>query len=145
MKLDQIHEMWSLDSQIDPSELGAEAIKIPLLHGRYFKVLSEERMKLRQLEATMKQLRIEKFEFYTQGPTEETHAKGWRLPPIGKILKADVNNYIESDKDIIKLSLQIGIQLEKVDLLQEIVRAINNRGYHLKVALDWEKFKSGTG
>jgi hypothetical protein len=69
--------------------------------------------------------------------------RGWQLPPVGKILRSDVNNYIDSDKDIVNLSLKIGMQLEKIDLLESIIKTIINRGYNLKVALDWEKFKMG--
>jgi hypothetical protein len=51
--------------------------------------------------------------------------------------------YLEADEDIIQLSLKIGIQAEKIDLLESIIKAIMNRGYNLKLVLDWEKFKNG--
>jgi hypothetical protein len=69
--------------------------------------------------------------------------KGWELPPVGKILRSDVTNYLEADKDIVNLSLKIGIQLEKIDLLKSIITTLNNRGYNIKAAIDWEKFKMG--
>lgn len=143
MKLEEIYSLWEKDSQVDRTELGEEALKIPQLHGKYFKIYSNERLVLRKLEADMKQLKLAKYEFYTQGPTKETQDLGWQLPPIGKILKSDVNSYIEADKDIINLSLKIGMQQEKIDLLDSIIRSLNNRGYNIKAAIDWEKFKVG--
>ena len=143
MKLDEIQALWEQHSKIDATELGAEALKIPQLHNVFFKILSQERLSLRRLEAEARELRRRKFEFYTQGPTEETHQLGWVLPPSGKIIKSEVSSYIDSDPDITTLSLRVSLQQEKVDFLVSIISTINNRGYHLKVAVDWERFKVG--
>lgn len=143
MKLEDIFSEWETDSNIDITELGEESLKISKLHHKYFRILSNERMQYKKLEAELKMLKLEKHEFYTQGPTKETMEKGWQLPAVGKILRSDVNNYIDSDREIVNLSLKIGMQLEKIDLLESIIKVIINRGYNLKVALDWEKFKMG--
>lgn len=143
MKLEDIFSEWEIDSKIDITELGEESLKISKLHHKYFRILSNERMHYKKLEAELKMLKLEKHEFYTQGPTKETVEKGWQLPAVGKILRSDVNNYIDSDRDMVNLSLKIGMQLEKIDLLESIIKVIINRGYNLKVALDWEKFKMG--
>jgi hypothetical protein len=143
MKIDDIFGLWEVDSKIDRAELGSEAIKIPQLHHKYFKIYTNERLVLRKYEAEMKTLRMTKYEFYTQGPTKETMELGWELPASGKILRADANAYIESDKDIINLSLKIGIQHEKVELLDSIIKSLSQRGYNLSAAINWEKFKQG--
>lgn len=143
MKLESIQEEWSKDSIIDPTNLGNESIKIPQLHHKYFKIFSQERLSLRKLEADLKALKLEKYEFYTQGPTKEHIELGWKLPPQGKILKSEVNQYIESDKDVISTTLKIGLQIEKVDLLESIIKSITNRGFQIKTALDWMKFQNG--
>lgn len=143
MKLDQIYAEWEKDSNIDITELGEESLKISKLHHKYFQILTYERVQHRKLEAELKVLRLDKHEFYTQGPTKETMDKGWQLPPVGKILRSDVSNYLEADKDIIDVSLKIGIQSEKIDLLKSIITTLNNRGYNIKAAIDWEKFKMG--
>lgn len=143
MKIDDIYAEWEKDSHLDRSELGEEALKIPKLHHKYFKIFTHERLQLRKLEADLKQLKLEKHEFFTIGPTEETHEKGWRLPPQGKILRSDVNNYIEADKDIVNLSLKIGIQHEKIDLLESIIKSLTARGFNIKAAIEWERFKVG--
>jgi hypothetical protein len=65
------------------------------------------------------------------------------LPPIGKVLKSDVPQYIDTDEDIIKLNLKMYAQSEKVDYLEAIIKQIVNRGYQVKSIIDWEKFKVG--
>lgn len=143
MKLERIFEEWDTDSNFDKTELGDEALKVAKLHHKYFRILTAERITKRQLEADMKVLRMEKYEFYTQGPSKETLDRGWIMPAIGKIIKSDVQNYLDADRDIIDLSLKIGIQNEKIDLLESIIKTILNRGYNIKAAIEWEKFKMG--
>jgi len=143
MKLESIFEMWGEDSNIDRNELGNESLKISKLHHKYHQIYTNERLLLRKFESELKKLRLEKFEFYTQGPTRETQERGWQLPPIGKVLKADANTYIDADKDVITLSLKIGIQHEKIELLESIIKTVMARGFQINTALNWIKFQSG--
>lgn len=143
MKLDDIYQEWENDSEINRNELGDEALRIPKLHHKYFRIFSQERLTLRKLELDLKQLKLEKFEFFTQGPTPEQHEKGWKLPPQGKILKSEANNYVDTDNEVVQLSLRIGMQLEKIELLESVIKTLTNRGFNIKSAIEWEKFKVG--
>jgi hypothetical protein len=143
MKLESIFELWEHDSKINRDELDRESLDASKLHQKYHKIYTQERMLLRKYEIELKLLRLEKFEFYTQGPTRETQEKGWVLPPIGKILKADAGNYVDADKDIVELTLKVGIQHEKIELLESIIKSIMNRGFQIKNAIDFMKFQSG--
>jgi hypothetical protein len=143
MKLESIYEEWSKDSEIDMTELGNEAIKIPKLHHKYFQMYSSEKLLLRKYEAEMKTLKLAKYEFYTQGPSKETNEKGWELPARGMILKQEMPMYLEADQEIISLSLRIGMQQEKVELLESIIKSLTNRGFQIKSAIDWNKFTMG--
>ena len=68
--------------------------------------------------------------------------RGWDPNPL-KILKSDLSLYIDSDKDIINHNLKVAYQKEKIDFLESVIRTINNRGFQIKNAIDWEKFKVG--
>jgi hypothetical protein len=144
MKIEDILELWKEDSIIDRTELGEEATRIPKLHHKYYQLYINEKLTLRSFDSDMKKLKLEKYEFFTQGHTEQTRTSGWELPARGMILKADIPMYMEADKDIIKLSLRIGIQQEKVDFLESIIKSLNNRGYNIKSAIDWQKFTMGS-
>lgn len=143
MKIEDILDLWKADAEIDKTEPGEEALKIAKLHHKYFQILSSERLSLKKYESDLKKLRLDKYEFYTQGPNEETQEKGWRLPSKGLILKADIPMYMDADEDIINLSLKIGLQQEKIELLESIIKTIMNRGYNLKVYVEWVKFTNG--
>jgi hypothetical protein len=143
MKIEEIFEHWEQDSQIDKTELGDAALNIPKLHHKYFQLLVNEKMQLRKLEAEFKRLKLDKYEFLTQGPNEDTKDKGWKLPPKGMILKGDIPMYMEADEDIINISLKIGLQQEKVELLDSIIKTIINRNFVIRNAIDWQKFTMG--
>jgi hypothetical protein len=144
MKIEDILEQWKEDSEVDRTELGDEALKIPKLHHKYYQMYIGEKLALRSLDADMKKLKLDKYEFYTQGHTEETRALGWELPAKGMILKADIPMYMDADKETIKLSLKIGIQQEKIELLESIIKSLNNRGYNIKAAIEWIRFTNGS-
>lgn len=143
MKFEEIFDEWKRDSEIDQTDLGNESLKIPKLHHKYYMMLLSERSSLRKLEAQMKQLKLSKYEFYSQGHTEETKRLGWELPPRGIILKADIPMYIEADKNLIDLSLKIGVQGEKVDFLDSILKTLQTRNFLIKNAIDFLRWTNG--
>lgn len=144
MTIDEILESWDEDSNIDLTELDKESINIPKLHHKYYQIYVKEKLLCKKYESEYKKLKLEKYEFYTQGHNEETIDKGWELPAKGVIIKSDIPMYMEADKDIINQSLKIGYQQEKVELLESILKSLNTRGYNIKSAIDWIKFTSGS-
>lgn len=143
MKLEDIFELWSKDADIDRTELGEESLKISQLHAKYFKIFSSERLSLRKLESDLKVLKRQKYEYFSGTlDYDEMTELGWEPNPL-KLLRADIPQYIDSDKDIIELTLKISYQQEKVDFLENAIRSLNSRGFNIKSAVEWEKFKVG--
>lgn len=143
MTLDELFDLWTKDCDIDRTELGSEALKISKLHSKYFKLYSTERLTLRKLEQDLKVLKRQSYEYFNGTlDHDEMLDLGWDPNPL-KILRADVPSYVDSSKDVIDLTLKIAYQQEKVDFVENCVRSINARGYNLKAAIDWEKFKVG--
>lgn len=143
MKLDEIQTMWERDAQIDRTELGEESLRIPQLHSRYFKVFTAERLTLRKMESDFKRLFKDKYEWYNGTLAEETlRERGWEPNPL-KILRTDVAIHMDADPDLQTESLKIELQKEKVDFVESIIKTLPTRGYQIKGAIDWEKFKMG--
>lgn len=143
MKMEEISALWDVDQKIDRSELSMVTTDIPILHNKYYKIYMKERYTYRSLELELKQLKHAKFEFYFQGPNEDT-PKSWKLPAIGKVLKSDVSTYVDTDADVIAATLKLYAQGEKVDYLEAIIKMIVNRGYQVKSIIDWERFTHGS-
>lgn len=143
MKLDEIQLMWERDAQIDRTELGEESLRIPVLHSKYFKVFSAERLMLRKMEAEFKQLYKDKYEWFNGSIAEETLREyEWEPNPL-KILRTDIPMHIEADRDLQTLGLKIEMQKEKVEFVEAIIKSLTTRGFQIKSAIEWEKFKMG--
>ena len=143
MKLDDILEMWSEDCKVDRTELGEEALKLPKLHSKYLRIFTEERLLLRKMEEDRKELVLKKHDWFRGVlPEEDLKELGWE-PYRMSLLKSDIPMRLDADQDIIKANLKIAMQQEKVDTLEAIIKSISNRGFLIKSAIDYEKFKVG--
>jgi len=143
MNIQELINEWNKDSTIDKAKLDDESLKIPLLHSKYYNYFIQEKLILQKLESDYKKLELEKYEFYTMGHTEETKQKGWKLPPKGMVLKADVNMYIKADPDIIDLTTKISLVQEKINFLDSIIKSLQYRSYTIKNAIEFMKFTQG--
>ena len=143
MKLEDIQELWHRDREIDYTELGTESIRIPLIHDKYLKIFTDERIRLKGLELELAKLVRAKTDYFSgRMSQEELDRRGWEQF-LGRLLKNEIANYIESDDDVIKLKQQLVVLQEKINYLDSVIRMINNRGFQIKNALDWLKFSHG--
>jgi len=144
MKIEDIIGMWQEDVKIDETELSRESLNIPLLHGKYLKHFSGERLKLRAFKMKQKQLHQRLMDYYRGDLNNpEDLAELGREPYPFKRLKNEVSYYVESDSEMVQLNTKIAYQQEMVDVLEEIIKAINTRGYVIKNSLDFLRFTSG--
>ena len=74
---------------------------------------------------------------------EDLEKYGWE-PFLDKILKTEISSYIDADEDIFKIKRNITVMQEKINYLDSVIKMINNRGFQIKSAIDWIKFKSGS-
>lgn len=143
MTIEEIHEQWGRDGTIDMTNISRESANIPFLHNRYFTKYTNEYLKLKKFRADYKKLNRLKEEYYRgMLDPEELKSLGWK-PCALKVRPAEVPKYVETDDDIINLSLKIGYQESIVEFLESIIKQINNRGFQLKTIVDYEKFKNG--
>ena len=145
MKLEDIINMWQEDVKIDETELSRESINTPILHGKYLKHFSEQRLKLRSLKLKHKQLHQKLLDYYRGDLNNpEDLAELGREPYLFKRLKSDINYYVESDKDMVDLNVKIAYQTELVEVFEEIMKSINTRGFVIKNSIDFLRFTNGS-
>ena len=143
MKFEEIQKLWSGDCEIDETELSQESVKIPQLHNKYLILFHDERLRLRTMKFDHSKLLKVKREYFS-GRMDETELEAYDWEPFQyKLLKADVQEYIDADDDIIEGKKKISLQEEKVDYLEAIVKGLSNRGYLIKNAIDWKRFTEG--
>lgn len=143
MKLDDIMDLWADDARMDDTELGNESLRIPMLHHKYYKIFVQEGLLLKKLEQDYKTLYKLKYEYYMGVLDQETLLeRGWNPNPL-KILKQDLSIYMEGDNDLQLIQAKIDIQKQKLSFLESAIKTITNRGFLIKNAIDWERFKVG--
>ena len=141
IEIDFVKEQWKHDSVMDEDLLDHESIKIPQLHSKYLNFLSDVRLFKIKREQEYKKLLREKFEYYTG----KADAEVYREKPFDlKILKQDVQLYIESDEEIQSVLTKLNYYKEMIFLLESILSNISTRGFQIKNSIDWQKFMQGS-
>ena len=143
MKLEEIQEFWNADRDIDITELANESVRIPQIHDKYLKIYIDERIRLKGLQFELTKLVRLKTDYYSGKLTQEELEKlGWEQF-LHRLLKNEISTYIEADEDVIKTKKNIVLIEEKCHYLDSIIKMISNRGFQIKSAIDWIKYKSG--
>jgi len=143
MTLDEIRIEIQKDMNLDQASLDLESLKIPQLHSKYLNFLMDERLAVRKAENDYNVMMRVKWEYYTgKMSKEELAARGWE-PFSLKILRNDLDLYMNSDEDLSKLSCKLLFQKEKVSLLEEVIKELNTRHWKIRNAIDWRRFING--
>lgn len=143
MKIEDIISEWDKDSKIDETELGAESTKIPAIHNKYLKVFMAENVQLKRMIAQRNKLKMKLMNYYLGEMDREELEQFGRDQFYKKLLKTEVEMYIESDDVFIDMNLKVVMQEEKVNFLENVLKTINSRGFQIKNAIDWIKFTHG--
>jgi hypothetical protein len=143
MKFEEIQKLWTSDCPIDETELAQESVKIPQLHNKYLIFYSNEKLRFKTQRFEHSKLVKLKKEYYGgKMSQEELEAIDWE-PFQHKLLKADVEQYVDADDNVTESKKMLALQEEKVDYLEAIVKGLSTRGYLIKNAIDWKRFTEG--
>jgi len=140
MTLEELQEQADKDLKINDTELDLESLKTPQLHNQYMKHLTKFKLMLSRAETEHNILKREKWEYYTGKADASVYAEH---PFDLKILRTDIDKYLDSDIDLQKAKQKVDYLNTTVDFLDKTIRLISNRGFVIKNAIDWRKFTSG--
>ena len=140
MDLEKLQEQADKDLKINDTELDLESLKTPQLHNQYMKYLTKYKLMLSRAETEYSILKKEKWEYYTGKADASVYAE---KPFDLKILRTDIDKYLDSDIDLQKQKQKVDYLDTTVDFLDRTIRQIGNRGFTIKNAIDWRKFTSG--
>ena len=140
MNLDEIQLSWEEDSKIDEDNLHTESTKIPSLHAKYYRILNNILLMKKLEENKFKQLKKEKWQYYTGKADPEVYIE---KPFDHKVLRQDVDKYMDSDEDLIKILNKIDYFQVMLNYLDSILKTINNRTFQIKNSIEWQKFIRG--
>ena len=145
MKLEDIQREWSEDAPKKDDLLILDEIAIDTyrLHNKYFKILSDERLRLKKYKQEFDMLYLHRMEFLNKTLDPDIQKMyGW-VYFNHTILKEDRKMYMNTFPDIVAMNQKIAIQEEKVDYLEKITDMISSRNFNIRAAIDFMKFKNG--
>ena len=128
MTLEELENLADVDLKINDIELDIESLKIPQLHNKYSKFHNQFINLLKKSEQNRDILIREKWEYYTGKASPSVYqAQPFNL----KILRQDVDKYIRSDSEVVKLEQKITYLQTIVNYLEKTIRIISNRTFQI--------------
>ena len=140
MTLEELQELAEKDLKINDTELDLESLKTPQLHNKYMKHLTKFKLMLSKAEAEFAKTKSDLWEYYTGKADASVYAS---KPFDLKILRNDVDQYIQSDEEYIKSKQKMDYLNAVVDYLDRTIRQIQSRDWNIRNAIEWRKFTSG--
>lgn len=140
MKIDDITKLIEEDSIIKKTELDMESLRIPYLQAKYYKIFMDEFRIYRGMTLELGKLKKARTLYY-QGKADDDVYK--EEPLDHKILKTEIDLYLDADDKICELTGKMVLQKAKVDMLDSFIKSLNNRGFQIKNAIDFIKFQAG--
>ena len=140
MTLEELQDIVEKKLKINDTELDLEALKTPQLHNEFLKHFNKFKLMKTKATAELATIKLHKWEYYTG----KADPMVYQQKPFNlKILKQDVDKYIEADEDYQKIKQKVDYLETIVDFLDRTIRQIQNRGFLIKDAIEWRKFTSG--
>lgn len=144
VKLEELLELWNQDSNVDESNIGGELLRIPQLHSKYLKVLNEHKLASIRCKFEYDKMKNIKTEYYLGHLDKETLDEyGWEQFDIRVGTKNNVERYIASDDQLIKIIQKKYYHEQIVYTCEQILTELKNRSWQLKTFVDYQKFLSG--
>ena len=91
-------------------------------------------------ESDYKILKRVKWEYYTVKASPQVYQQ---KPFNLKIMKSDIDKYLESDEELIKAKQKIDYLETVVNYLDRTLKIIGGRDWQIRNSIEWRKFTSG--
>lgn len=144
MTLDELHDMWQEDCNIDENHLDRASIQTAKLHSKYLRIMIQHKMKIAAYQAEYKNLRQAKFRYYRgEMPKDELKERGWDQWQGIKPLKNEMEEFLGGDSDLNKIDLKISYIKVMVEALESILKQIGARDWQIRNAVEYKKFIAG--
>ena len=140
MKIENIKDMLEKDRSIDHTQLDTESLKIPEQAVKYQQMAHDEALRLRFLEKEYNVARYNRWMYYMGKADPDVYDKE---PFDHKVLKSDLNIFLDSDLILNEIQDRIFAQTEKLKLVVEAGKVMQNKSFNIKNALEHQKFMGG--
>lgn len=140
MEYKDILELAKTELIIDRFNLAEESSRTPKILMRFADIYREEKITLHRMNKALAILKKDKFEYYLGKASDEVYNE---KPFDKKVLRQDVDLYIDSDPEISSAVFQISAQKEKILVLEKYLQSISQREFAISNAIKANKFDAG--
>lgn len=130
MQIDEIFNEMDKDLEIG-DDLASASTSTPFIKAKWLRRLFDEQMHNKQLSDNLADIMPSKFELYSYKSDV-------------KPARRDVyDTYIPADKEYQPLSRILEMSTKKVELMENIIKSLDQRSFHIKNAIEWRIFIAG--
>lgn len=132
----------STDIDIDECDIDTESLRTPSLCNRYLIKYNRLAIELNRLQDLRSKVYLERWKYYQGKQASKYYAE---YGPFNEVInKTDVELYLKADDMMIIVDDIIHIAKQHIQYVERLLKEISNRGYHLKTAVEWRRFQSGS-
>ena len=139
--IDQTKTEIEEDSKIT-NNLYDESLRQIGLHSKWAIKLSNAKKEYRQLKQNKDSVYLKLWKFYQQKMSQSFQTQ-YIVGFSEKVLKSDVDKYIEADEAWVKIKETVQNQYALVELIESMMEGIKQRGFAIKHAIEYKKFEAG--
>jgi hypothetical protein len=140
MNINELKEMCTIDAKIDITDLDGYSISIPELANKYHQIAYLEKNLLRYLRSEYKIIRLSRWKYYSG----KADPKEYEDEPFDlKVLKNDMDMFLDSDVQVLTIKNKMEEQEEKIKLIEDTAKVIQNASFNISNTIKWKKFLAG--
>ena len=141
MNLDELKKQAKEDLAITEHEnMDQESYKNQLIKPKWLEYKTNYEQLLIMRKTDHQKMWREKWEYYGG----KAVAKVYAAKPFDiKVLKNDLQMYIQSDDEILELQNKISYYESIIKYIEGIIKSIDNRQWDIRNSQDWKKFEAG--
>ena len=144
MKLDEFKVMWEQDAVVG-HDLSKESLNIPILHSKWLNFLTDLKAYQKSGEFKLFEEQRRKMRYYKGEMTQtEIDMLGWKQWQGARPLRAELEELIKTDPDVVKIQMRLDQYQISIDFVNEVLKMIKDRQWHIRSAIDWQRFMSGS-
>ena len=141
MNLDELKKQAKEDLAITEHEnMDQESYKNQLIKPKWLEYKTNYEQLLIMRKTDHQKMWREKWEYYGG----KADAKVYAAKPFDiKVLRNDLQMYIQSDDEILELQNKISYYESIIKYIEGIIKSIDNRQWDIRNSQDWKKFEAG--
>ena len=140
MNIYELKEMCTKDTKIDITDLDGYSVSIPELANKYHQLAYLEKNLLRYLKSEYKIIKLSRWKYYSG----KANPVAYEEEPFDlKVLKNDMDLFLDGDVQVLTIKNKLEEQEEKIKLIEDTAKVIQNASFNISNTIKWKKFLAG--